>query len=430
MDDNSLKKLLEFIEPKIQNIAEHRMECISLKSVRATMMDLVELGTKSYKEILNFYDQDFIFKAIKIGNSNSDMLIDKYKSAKYLLENDNLQELPQFKEALNFMEQLEQYLLGLNEKIKLDYESKSESLELEELFNKYFNLLNKDNIFIKDIDEFFAFLDLNNLDINDRLNILITVNKANIKNYVTTNDIDIGNNINLSKIVNILNKNKDLLKKEYNLKEQDLKLNEYLENNKDKLEESLIIRKTYLINKINELYISKKYNEIINLYEEVEEVERLDDEFNKQKKNSRKLIFLFKNNKSLVRDYLDNTSSKYKSCVLKNLLDLESNNTLTLPKMCYNEYYLYVKDDFVVKTVYTFIDNYILVLGVLDKKETLEEFIKHNEYLINDVINNKDNLLFDDTERNLILKDINLEDLVVSIDLDTLDVKVEEENGR
>ena len=430
MDDNSLKKLLEFIEPKIQNIAEHRMECISLKSVRATMMDLVELGTKSYKEILNFYDQDFIYKAIKIGNSNSDILIDKYKSAKYLLENDDLQELPQFKESLKFMEQLEQYLLGLNEKIKLDYESKSESLELEELFNKYFNLLNKDNIFIKDIDEFFAFLDLNNLDINDRLNILITVNKANIKNYVTTNDIDIGNNINLSKIVNILNKNKDLLKKEYNLKEQDLKLNEYLENNKDKLEESLIIRKTYLINKINELYISKKYNEIINLYEEVEEVERLDDEFNKQKKNSRKLIFLFKNNKSLVRDYLDNTSSKYKSCVLKNLLDLESNNTLTLPKMCYNEYYLYVKDDFVVKTVYTFIDNYILVLGVLDKKETLEEFIKHNEYLINDVINNKDNLLFDDTERNLILKDINLEDLVVSIDLDTLDVKVEEENGR
>ena len=430
MNNNSLTELLASIKPKILNIDEHRMECISLKSVRDTMMELVELGTKSYKEILNFYDQDFILKAIKIGNSNSDMLIDKYESSKYLLRNDNLQELPQFKESLNFMEQLEQYLYGLNEKIRLDYDTKSENLEIEELLSKYYNLLNKDNIFIRDIDEFLAFLDLNNLDVNDRLNILITVNKANIKNYVTTNDIDIGNNINLSKIFNILNKNKDLINKDYDKFNQDIELDEFLENNKDKLDECLQDRKIYIVNQINELYKIKKYNDIINLYKEYEKIEKLEKEILKQKEGSKKLIFLFKNGKSLVRDYLDKTSTKYKSCVLKNLLDLETNTNLSLPKLYHNDYYLYVKDDFVVKTVYTYINDYILVLGVLDKKEKLEDFVKRNEYLINEVIHNKDALVYDDTERNLILKDINKEDLVVSIDLDTLDVKVEEENGR
>ena len=430
VNDNSLKNLLAVIEPKIQNIEEHRIECSSLKSVRDTMMELVELGNSSYKEILNFYDQEFIFKAIKIGNLNPDTLIDKYKSSKYLLSNDKLEYLPQFKESLTFMEQLHEYLYGLNEKIKLEYDTKFENLKVEEILNKYYNLLNKDDIFIKDINGFFEFLDLNDLNINDRLNILILINKANVKKYITTNNIDIGNKINLSEIKEMLDKNKDLINIDFDNKNQDLKLDLYLEKNKDNLDSSINSRKIYLINKINDYYHNKMYSSIINLYKELEIVLKLEDEFNKQKKSSKKFMFLFKNSKSLVRDYLDKTSSKYRSCVLKNLLDLETNNSLNLPKMCYNNIYLYVKDDFVVKTVYTYMNNYILILGVLDKGEKLEVFVKQNEYIINEMINNQDDLLYDDTERDLILKNINLEDLVVSIDLDTLDVKVEEENGR
>ena len=138
---------------------------------------------------------------------------------------------------------------------------------------------------------------------------------------------------------------------------------------------------------------------------------------------------MFKNNKSLVKSYLENTSSKYMSCVYKNLLDLETNKSLTLPKMCYNNIYLYVADDFVVKTVYTFFHDCILVLGVLDKGESLNLFVQKNDYLIIDALRkNKD--VFSLNERNNILKGIKIEDLVLSIDLDTLDVKVEEENGR
>jgi len=431
VNDNSLKELLTVVEPKIRNIEEHRIECSSLKSVRETMDELIELGGKSYKEILNFYDQDFIFKAIKIGNSNSDMLIDKYKSSKYLLknDNDNLQVLPQFQESVDYMDQLYKYLYGLDEKINLDYETKSENLKIEELLNKYYNLLNRDNIFIKDIDEFIAFLDLNKLDNEKRLEILVLINKANIKNYITTNDIDIGSNINLSNIASVLNKNKSLISEEKYDSNQDISLDEFLEKNVDTLEESLKIRKKYLINKINRYYQEKIYNEITDLYKEFEFIEKLENELEKQKNSSNQLIFMFKNGKSLVRDYLDKTSSKYKSCILKNLLDLESNNKPILPKLCYNSHYIYVKDDFVVKTVYTYLDDYILVLGVLDVGETLKGFVDKNEYLLNEVLNDKKiNKSLD--ERNIILKNIKLEDLVVSIDLDTLDVNVEEENGR
>ena len=432
MIDNSLDKLLEEVEPKIRNIEENRIEELSLKDVYETIQTLVELGGQSYNEIFDFYDQDFIFKAIKIGNSNANDLIDKYKSAKYLLKNDNqsFKELPQFKESVDFMEALYKYLYGLNEKIKLDYESKSENLKIQELLNKYYNLLNRDNIFIKDIEEFLTFLDLNKLSIEERINILIFINKCNLKTYVTTNNINIGSDINLLDIIQLINRNKELLNKEYQKTNIELNLDEYLLKNIDNVFESILNKKIYLINKINDKYKVKNYSEIVSDYKEFKRLENLEKEFVKQKNSSRELVFMFKNNKSLVREYLDKTSSKYKSCILKNLLDLEKNNSFVLPNMCYNNNYLYVKDDFVVKTIYTFKNNKILILGVLDKGEKIEDFLDKNEYIINEFLENADFSMYDESERNLILNDIKLEDLVLTIDLDTLDIKTEDKNGR
>ena len=174
----------------------------------------------------------------------------------------------------------------------------------------------------------------------------------------------------------------------------------------------------------------KDYSKIISYYSEYIKIQELEQEFTNQKESSKKIIFLFKNGKSLVREYLDKTNIKYKSCVYKNLLDLETNNTLTLPKMCYNNHYLYLKDEFVVKTIYTYFKEYILVLGVLDKKEDLKDFLKKNEYLLTEMFEKEKNIELNDDERNIILKDIKLEDLVLSIDLNTLDIKKEDNDGR
>ncbi|MBQ8892214.1 MAG: hypothetical protein IJ068_05105 [Bacilli bacterium] len=429
--NNNLRKLLEVIEPEIRNINENRVETEALRKVSETMKELVELGVSS-KKIFDFYDQEFIFKAIKIGNSNADDLINKYQSSKYLLQNDNedLCELPQFKEALSFMGELYQYLCGLNEKIVLDYETKNENLKVQEIQNKYYGLLNRNDIFIKDIEEFITFLDLNKLDIEERLDILIYINKCNIKNYITTNDIEIGKNITLSSVRKVLRDNQELINKTYNLNQTDYELNKYLKDNFSNIDDALNDRKIYLINEINSLYQNKKYFDIITYYNDFKEIKNIEKEIEKQNRCTKQLYFLFKNNKSLVRDYLEKANLKYRSCVLKNLIDLETTNTLYLPKLCYNSMYLYLKDDFVVKTVYTFLDDFIFVLGVLDKGENLEDFVNKNEYLLNEIINNKDIIEKNSDERNIILDGVRLEDLVLSIDLDTLDINMEDKNGR
>ena len=426
--DNSLKELLAVIEPKILNIETNRIEKSSLEKVHETMCELVEIGSESYQEIFNFYDQEFIYKAIKIGNPDADALINKYESSRYLLKTNNemLHELPQYKDALEFMGKIYKYLYGLNERVKIDYENKADELKVQELLNKYYNLLTKETIFIEDIDEFITFLDLNDLDDNKRLDILMLINKYNIKKYTTTNNINIGNNLNLSDIYNIINDNKELINQSYDSKNKNYLLNDYLKSRIDDLENALYDRKIYLVNLINKFNEEKKYYETVNYIKEFNTIKDLEREFLKQKECSKKLKFLMKNDKSLVRDYLEKTSVKYKSCILKNLLDLEQKNVLNLPIMCYNMRYIYLMDDFVVKTIFTYVEDYILVIGVLDKDEELEMFLNKNDYLIENLNDNQIN----EEERNIILKDTKLEDLVVSIDLDTLDVKMEDKNGR
>ena len=145
MIDNSLAKLLDNIEPKILNIEENRVELKALKNVQRTMEELIENANDSYHEILNFYDQDFVKRAIMINNSNCEEMIQKYDSSKYLLktEDSNLKELPQYQEALIFVEDLYKYLYGLFESINLEFEEKKEKLEIQELYNKYYVILKK-----------------------------------------------------------------------------------------------------------------------------------------------------------------------------------------------------------------------------------------------------------------------------------------------
>ena len=68
--NDSLKKLLTYIEPKILNIQDKRVEILSLGDSYKTLKEIVDLGQNSYRDILEFYDQDFIIRCIKISNDN------------------------------------------------------------------------------------------------------------------------------------------------------------------------------------------------------------------------------------------------------------------------------------------------------------------------------------------------------------------------
>ena len=427
--NDSLAKLLAYIEPIILNIHDNRIEVKALKSVYDSIKELIELGKNSYLDILEYYDQDFIVKAIKIKSSNvENNWISKYETSKYLLknQNSNLKDLPQYKEAIQFMETLFTYLCNLYQEISLEYESKNDKLQQQELFNKYYILFRKNNIFITDILEF-----LTKISLEEKLDILIFVNKCNIKNYITTNDIMLTNDIKLSDITNLLNSNQQFFQENFldnlNLENFDLK---------DLNENSISLRKSYLINKIKTLYDNQKYEEIIDYYLQFKKLVRYELELIKQKevfsdKVDKKLVFLMQDGKSLVRTYLETCDLKYRSCILKNLLDLEQKTDIKMPSLSYFDVYLYIKDEFVVKTVYTYLENgYILILGVLNVSESLESFLDKNKELLKKTFKNINRKVFDERERDLLLQNIKTEDLIPLIDLNTLDIKMEDKDAR
>ena len=433
--NNSLAKLLAYIEPKIANIGENRVEIKSLSEVLKTITEIVELGKKSYLEILDYYDQDFIIRCLKIYNETNDDLISKYKSCKYLLENqdNNMKELPQYQDAIKYMDFLINYLNELWQKVTEEYNLKSDNLKNQELLNKYYLILKSDNVFIKDALEFIDFLNKVEFTLEERYEILLYVNRCNIKNYsMNTDSKDMFvNDINFAEVKALLEKNAYLIDKNMslNFKEeniiQDGKINqEYIFN-----------KKKYLLNKIYQLFETFEYDEITKYYKEYKTLDDYEEEFKKQDvsfelNRDKKLIFVMENGKSLVRKYLEECNPIYQGPIYKNLLDIESDREYKIPDYYYNDTYLYIKPEFVVKTVYTYLKNgYILVLGVIDRKTPLKTYLYKNRDIL-EVLREKDNLEINDSERDLLLKDLKIDDLVMTIDLNTLDVKMEEENAR
>lgn len=426
--NDSLKKLLTYIEPKILNIQDKRVEILSLGDSYKTLKEIVDLGQNSYRDILEFYDQDFIIRCIKISNDNYINDLELYKSSKYLLrKNDsNLLELPQYKQAISYMERLFTYLIDLYHQTKLDYDNLKEELEKLEILNKYYLLFTKENFFVDDIEEFILFMQLVDIPEIDKLNLLILVSKFNVKTYTLTNDVIIAPDIYLSDIKSILQNNQEKLDNNlvnYNNLELDNKIL-FLESG----EKSLIEKEKYLITKINNLYKQKEYNRISKYYNSYLEIEDYLNEFEKQKvKYSdnyyKNIIFTKKEDKLLIDDYLTKCSTKYKSCIYKNLLDIETNKELVLPDYKYKDYYFYLKKEFIVKTIYMFLDNgNVLIIGAIDKNADLEKYLEDNfEYikktlkLVSKYANN--------LERDIFLKNIKVEDLVLTIDLDTLDME-------
>ena len=66
--NDSLVKLLAYIEPKILDIQDKRKELLDLESSYKVLKEIIDLGENSYQDIINFYDQNFILNCIKTSN--------------------------------------------------------------------------------------------------------------------------------------------------------------------------------------------------------------------------------------------------------------------------------------------------------------------------------------------------------------------------
>ena len=422
--NDSLVKLLAYIEPKILDIQDKRKELLDLESSYKVLKEIIDLGENSYQDIINFYDQNFILNCIKTSNDTYLNNLDLYKSSKYLLKsnNQNLLELPQYKEAINYIEKLFTYLIELYNLTKKKYEDLKEELEQLEILNKYYLIFSKNNIEINDIDEFLLFLQLVDIPLSDKLNVLIKVVKFNVRTYTLTNDILLTSDIYLSNIVDTLEKEKDKIDNSL--------LDSY--SFADKIifddENSLTLRQKYLVTKLSSLYNDNNYDELPSCYllylevtDYLKEIEKQKVRYNKT--YSKNLIFVRTENDLLINNYLRKCLTKYRACVYKNLLDIESSNTYVLPDYKYNDKYFYLKKEFIIKVIYMYLDNgNVLIVGVLDKDGNIEEYISKNMVYIMSTIKNIEKLK-DKKDRDLLLKDIKEEDLVLTIDLDTLDME-------
>lgn len=422
--NDSLVKLLAYIEPKILDIQDKRKELLDLESSYKVLKEIIDLGENSYHDIINFYDQNFILNCIKTSNDTYLNNLDLYKSSKYLLKSDNqdLLELPQYKEAINYIEKLFTYLIELYNLTKKKYEDLKEKLEQLEILNKYYLIFSKNNIEINDIDEFLLFLQLVDISLNDKLNVLIQVVKFNVRTYTLTNDILLTCDIYLSNIIDTLEKEKDKIDNSL--------LDSYSFDDKIIFddENNLILRQKYLITKLSSLYNANNYDELPSCYllylevtDYLKEIEKQKVRYNKT--YSKNLIFVRTEKDLLINNYLRKCLTKYRACVYKNLLDIESSNTYVLPDYKYNDKYFYLKKEFIVKVIYMYLDNgNVLIVGVLDKDGNIEEYISKNMVYIMSTIKNIEKLK-DKKDRDLLLKDIKEEDLVLTIDLDTLDME-------
>ena len=422
--NDSLVKLLAYIEPKILDIQDKRKELLDLESSYKVLKEIIDLGENSYQDIINFYDQNFILNCIKTSNDTYLNNLDLYKSSKYLLKSNTqtLLELPQYKEAINYIEKLFTYLIELYNLTKKKYDDLKEELEQLEILNKYYLIFSKNNIEINDIDEFLLFLQLVDIPLSDKLNVLIKVVKFNVRTYTLTNDILLTSDIYLSNIVDTLEKEKDKIDNSL--------LDSY--SFADKIifddENSLTLRQKYLVTKLSSLYNDNNYDELPSCYLLYLEVTDYLKEIEKQKVRysktySKNLIFVRTENDLLINNYLRKCLTKYRACVYKNLLDIESSNTYVLPDYKYNDKYFYLKKEFIIKVIYMYLDDgNVLIVGVLDKDGNIEEYISKNMVYIMSTIKNIEKLK-DKKDRDLLLKDIKEEDLVLTIDLDTLDME-------
>lgn len=420
--NDSLTKLLTYIEPKILDIQDKREEMLSLKNNYNILKDLIESGEKSYYDVINFYDQDFILECLdKLGNNSKDVFL----SSKYLLNNrnENLLELPQYKSAVIYMEKLFTYFNDLYLKTRIKYDVLEEELKKLELLNKYYLLLKKNNFLILDIEEFLIFLQFVDISFEDKYKILIMIAKFNVKEFTLTNDILLDINIYLSDITNLITKFKTEIDISLlNKKELEVDNKILFKENKD----NLYLKRKYLITKLSYLYKNHEYDELSFYYKEYLEIEEFIQQIEYQGKRYndtyyKKIIFVRKNKNLLIQDYLDNCLTKYKSCVYKNLLDIETNEEIVLPDFKVQDKFFYLKNEFIVKTIYTFLDNgVVLVLGATVDNPL--NYIENNIDCVNKMLKNIDKFK-NINDRDLLLKNIKVEDLILTIDLDTLNME-------
>ena len=183
--DNSVKKLVDLLEPLILNLDSEKKVLDDKKQELENVSRLLAY-TKDNLDMVGIYaDQDLIINNLYRIDSNKD----EYRASCYLLnsENQNIKQLPQYEEAYNLISDIIECFKLYKAELIVETQELEKVYHEKEIDKKYYNIFSNNSLFVDDIQEFTNFLDKHNLTNEDKINILIYTIKNNYNKYTKKN---------------------------------------------------------------------------------------------------------------------------------------------------------------------------------------------------------------------------------------------------
>lgn len=176
-----VKKLVSKLEPLIIDLDDKMIELDMKKEKLESISRFLAYVNGDVNLVGVYADQDLVMECLESINSNKE----EYKASCYLLQSDdeNVKDLPQYKEANLYILELINYFKEKKGQLSKEIQELEQVCEEKKLCKKYFEILNNDQPFIRDVFEFEEVLDRYATSSEEKINVLLYVINSNVINY-------------------------------------------------------------------------------------------------------------------------------------------------------------------------------------------------------------------------------------------------------
>ena len=178
---DSIKRMLEMLEPQIYDLKEKEEELLEKKELFDKVSRFVAYTNGDVHLVGSYSDQDFIFESLK----DIDINVDEYKASCYLIRSDekNIQQLPQYSDSVQHLMNLISHFRNKKAGLTTDISGLEKECQRKKIEENYYNMFANDNVYVSDVNEFEEFLDSHGISDDDKKEILLLVIKKNIEEY-------------------------------------------------------------------------------------------------------------------------------------------------------------------------------------------------------------------------------------------------------
>ena len=179
--DNSVRKLIELLEPLVYDIDEDKRYLTERKNELENVSRMLAYTKDNFNMVGIYADQDLILNSLSKINSNKD----DYRASCYLLgsENENVKHLPQYEKAYELISDIIEYFKLYKAELIVETGEIEKKCREKEKAKKYYNIFSNTNPYVDDIKEFNTFLDSLDLINEDKINILVYTINNNCNQY-------------------------------------------------------------------------------------------------------------------------------------------------------------------------------------------------------------------------------------------------------